>query len=106
MSVIMTGRAEVPLYGVDGEIGGRLPLASGNSASLGVYGGGFWFDHDDIEEAVAGGIARVELAFNDVAGPGSRLSAEYRYTDDKLGRGTSGRNVLLAALGHARPRSS
>ena len=90
----MTGGAEVALYGVDGEIGGRLPLA-GNRASLGVYGGGFWFDHHDIDEAITGGMARVELALNDVVGPGSQLSAQYKYTDDNL-RGS--RHLIGARL--------
>ena len=80
-TIFMTGRAEVPLYGVDGEIGGRLPLASGNSASLGVYGGGFWFDHDDIEEAVAGGTrfasAPAARRYRDRAGARSRRRVSF-----------------------------
>jgi hypothetical protein len=94
-NIFMIGGQEVALYGVDGEIGARLPLGSGNHATLGVYGGGYWFDSDDIDEAVAGGMARVELAWNDVIGPGSQISAQYKYTNDNV-RGA--RNLIGARL--------
>lgn len=83
-NIFMVNGAEVALYGIDGEIGGRLPLGPGNAATLGVYGGGYWFDHADVAEAVTGGMARVELALADVVGPGSQLTARYRYTHDNV----------------------
>lgn len=83
-NIFMIGGEEIALYGVDGEVGGRLPLGEGNAAILGGYVGGFFFDHEDAIEAITGGKARVELAFNDVVGDGSRLSAQYEFTHDNV----------------------
>jgi hypothetical protein len=82
-NIFMIGGEEIALYGVDAEVGARLPFA-GNKGHLAAYGGGFWFDHDEAVEAITGGKARVELAFNDVAGDGSRFSAQYEFTHDDV----------------------
>jgi hypothetical protein len=82
-NIFMIGGEEVPLSGFDGEVGLRLPFAN-NAGALGIYGGGFWFDSADAPEAVTGPKARVELAFNDIVGPGSRLTGEYEYSHDNV----------------------
>lgn len=86
---------EHALNGFDAEVGFRVPLESwfgtrgGGSSDnprheLRLYGGGFWFDADNVEE-IAGPRLRAELRFNDVLGrlPGSRLTfeSEYKYDD-------------------------
>ena len=82
-NIFMVGGQEVPLAGVDAEVGARLPFA-GNAGHVGVYGGGFWFGSPHAGEAIAGGKARVELALNDIAGAGSRFSAGYEFTHDNV----------------------
>ncbi|MBM3529533.1 MAG: right-handed parallel beta-helix repeat-containing protein, partial [Alphaproteobacteria bacterium] len=57
--IVMTGGFEVPLYGLDAEIGVRLPWTS-DKHELRLYGGGFWFDHEDALREVAGPKARLE----------------------------------------------
>ncbi|MCI5074643.1 hypothetical protein [Oricola sp.] len=83
-NIFMIGGEEVALHGVDAEAGVRLNFGDDNAGHLAIYGGGYWFDHDDAFEAVTGGKARVELAFNDVAGDGSSLVARYEYTSDDV----------------------
>ena len=82
-NIFMVGGQEVPLAGLDAEAGARLPFA-GNAGHVGVYGGGFWFDSPHVPQAIAGGKARVELAVNDIAGAGSRFSAQYEFTHDNV----------------------
>ena len=81
--IYMIGGKEVAAYGGDVEVGFRLPFGD-NRGHVGAFGGGYWYDADDMNEAVTGGMARVELAFNDVIGAGSRLTGFYRYTDDNV----------------------
>lgn len=90
--IIMIGGDEVAMMGADAEIGFRLPtealLASQNSqpAELRFYGGGYHFFHEDAEEDITGGKARVELRFADIlpARPGSQLALEYEITHDSV----------------------
>ena len=83
-SIFMIGGEEVPLYGVNGEIG-YLLLASpetrqGMRQELRVYGGGFWFDHSDAIDEVAGPSARVEWRIDNLIPDwgGSRLYVRRR----------------------------
>jgi hypothetical protein len=88
--IFMTGSLEVPLYGVDGEIGVRLlgndDPGPGLRSELRVYGGGFWFDSDDIDEAIAGPKARAEWRIGEVfpSLPGSRLTLEGEFSYDEV----------------------
>ncbi len=86
-NIYMVGGREVAQHGVDAEVGLRLPVG-GDSGILGLYVGGFYFDHDESYKSVKGPKARVELALNDILPslPGSRLTAEYEYSDDDLRR--------------------
>ena len=89
-NIFMIGGEEVALKGFDGELGVRLPVEflqiDPNQIELRAYGGGFYFDHDDALEEVAGGKARIELAINDIIPelPGSQLTAEYEYSYDDV----------------------
>ena len=89
-NIFMIGGEEVGLYGVDGELGARIPLEIANIDpslfELRVYGGGFYFDHEDALEEIAGGKARAELRFNDVIPglAGSQLTAEYEFSYDDV----------------------
>lgn len=83
-NIFIIGSEEVALYGVDGEIGGRLPLFGNNAATLGLYGGGFWFDHDDVAEEISGYRTRLELNVNDIFTPGSQLTAQYAFSHDNV----------------------
>jgi parallel beta-helix repeat protein len=82
--------AELALGGFDTEIGMRLPVEALTldpaKIDLRLYGGGFYFDNDKADKAVAGPKARAELRFNDViaAAPGSRLTLETEYTYDEV----------------------
>lgn len=89
-NIFMIGGEEVPLYGVDGEVGYRLfgtpERASGRRHELRVFGGGFWFDADEAIEEVAGPKARLEWRVEDAIGslPGSRLTLEGEFSHDDV----------------------
>lgn len=92
-------RRELALYGVDAEVGFRVPLerlhngGAGNDIDFSglarhevrLYGGGFWFDNDDFNDDIAGPRGRLEYRINDIIPdlPGSRLTfeAEAQYDD-------------------------
>lgn len=86
--LFLVGGEEVGMRGVDGEIGVRLPLdATGldpDLYELRAYGGGYYFDHEDALEEIAGVKGRLDLRINDVAGAGSRLSLQYEVTHDDV----------------------
>ena len=124
-NIFMIGGEEVALYGVDGEIGVRLPVEmvnmDQNQFELRVYGGGFYFDHEDALEEVAGGKGRVELRINDLIAslPGSRLTADYEFSYDDVreerhqvglrirlpfGQDASGKAFQLASLNNQERR--
>ena len=86
--ILMSGGAEVPLYGVDGEVGARV-FGDDKGSELRLYAGGFWFDHKDVLREVAGPKARAEWRINDVLPtlPGSRLTFEAGIRNDSV-RGT------------------
>lgn len=89
-SILMSGGEEVPLFGVDGEVGYKLfgsqPIPGGLSTGLRVYAGGFYFDDDDAAKSIAGPRARVEFRIDDVIPPvpGSRLTVESEYSHDDV----------------------
>ncbi len=84
-NIFMVGGKEVPLHGGDAEVGLRFPVAN-DTGVLGLYVGGFYFDHHEAYKSVKGPKARAELAMDDILPslPGSRLTAEYEYSDDDL----------------------
>ncbi len=81
-SIAMAGGREVALHGFDAEFGARAPLGENNKGHIGAYAGGYWFDSEDAFEEIAGFKGRIELAVNDVFGPGSSLTGGYEYTND------------------------
>ncbi len=96
-NILMIGGEEVPLYGVDGEVGvllfggtrrGGLKGAPvpGKRHELRAYAGGFWFDADEALEEVAGPKGRLEYRINDVISslPGSRLTIESELSYDEV----------------------
>lgn len=96
-SIFMIGGEEVPLYGVDGEVGYLLHqgggIAAGNGSyapgqrhELRLYGGGFYFDHEDAFEAVTGPKARLEYRIDNMVEslPGSRLTFESEISYDEV----------------------
>ena len=89
-SIFMIGGEEVPLYGVNGEIGyllfGSPETKQGMRHELRVYGGGFWFDHSDAIDEVAGPSARVEWRIDDLIPDwgGSRLTFDAGYSHDDV----------------------
>ncbi|MGI9405056.1 MAG: right-handed parallel beta-helix repeat-containing protein, partial [Hyphomicrobiaceae bacterium] len=86
--ISMIGGEEVAMTGVDAEVGVRVPtgtLGFGPEVfELRVYGGGYYFDHDDAYEEIAGGKGRIELRVNDIFGAGSRLTTEYEISHDDV----------------------
>ncbi len=95
--ILMTGGEEVPLYGVDGEVGFKLFGGAGRGGfkdgpfpgrrhEVWVYGGGFWFDDDAAVEKIAGPRIRAEWRLYEIIPglPGSRLTLEVEYSDDDV----------------------
>ena len=96
-NIFMTGGEEVPLYGIDGEIGFKVfggylgggtkdGVLSDRRTELRVYGGAFWFDADEALEEVAGPKARIEFRIEDIIPSmlGSRLTFESQYSHDDV----------------------
>lgn len=82
-----TTATQYAMHGVDGEVGmrlfgGRTP----RGPELRVYGGGFWFEHEDVAQEIAGPRARLELRFDDIIDfvPGSRLTIEGEFSHDEV----------------------
>lgn len=81
---------ELALWGADGEIG--FLVFSGKTTDLDfwpelrVFGGGFWFDHVDLPNEVAGPKGRIELRIENVISsmPGSRFTLESEFSYDKM----------------------
>ncbi|MGI9426860.1 MAG: right-handed parallel beta-helix repeat-containing protein [Hyphomicrobiaceae bacterium] len=86
--ISLTGGEEVGMFGVDAEVGIRMPTSLigfvPSIFELRVYGGGYYFDHHDAYEEIAGSKGRVELRINEVFGTGSRLTAEYEISHDDV----------------------
>jgi len=86
--IFMTGGQEVPLGGVDGEVGWRVPIETflNDTAhhEMRVYAGGFYFNDDLIDKAVAGPRLRAEWRLLDFVEelPGMRLTFESEYQHD------------------------
>lgn len=87
---VTSTQIEYAMGGIDAEIGMRLPVEALKldpaKLDLRVYAGGFYFDNDAADKAIAGPKLRAELRFNDViaAAPGSRLTLETEYTSDDV----------------------
>ncbi|MEO1281863.1 MAG: inverse autotransporter beta domain-containing protein [Pseudomonadota bacterium] len=88
---------EYAMYGVDAEIGFRLPLelaapklgfdpAYLNNADVRVYAGGYYFDSPDVQHEILGTKLRLEVRYEDIfeSLPGSRLTAEAEYQYDDV----------------------
>lgn len=86
-SITMVGGREIPMRGFDAEIGNHFDIGP---ATLGFYGGAYWFDDKDAFEPVTGGKLRASLSFDNPLNSGSRFSADYSYTNDPV-RGTNHR---------------
>lgn len=102
------GTEERALTGFDGEIGWRLPvLAADDATQIRAYAGGFYFDSDKIDEAIAGPRGRLEVSFDglpDLIGvaEGTRLTIGAELQHDNV-RGTEASAVarLRIPLGQA-----
>ncbi len=78
---------ELALWGFDGEVGLKVPLNLDDDRNeLRLYAGGYYFDHADLRETVAGPKARLEFRINDVIPnwAGSRLTLETEYRWDEV----------------------
>ncbi len=91
---------ELAYYGVDAEFGVLLfggarggtaggfkdGLAPSRRHELRAYAGGFWFDHDDADDEIAGPKGRLEYRINDAIAslPGSRLTIESELSYDDV----------------------
>jgi len=88
--VFLVGGQEVPLSGIDGEVGLRLPVEvigiNAQRHGLRAYVGGFHFDDKDALANVSGPKARIEWRVDDViaALPGSRLALETEIRSDEV----------------------
>ncbi len=69
---------ELALWGFDGEIGAKVPINLDSKFELRTYAGGFYFNNDELEKALAGPKGRVEFRINDILPnwSGSRLTFE------------------------------
>jgi hypothetical protein len=89
-TIFMIGGQEVALHGFDGEIGymlfGSPETKPGTRHELRVYGGGFWFDHSDAIDEVAGPSARLEWRIDDLIPDwgGSRLTFDAGWSHDEV----------------------
>jgi len=87
----LMGRHEQALWGVDGEVGYRLPLfGDSEDFEVRVFAGGFYFDADSVQE-IAGPRGRIEARIYDLdfLSEGSRLTFGGEVTHDDV-RGTEG----------------
>ena len=88
--VFLLGGQEVPLSGVDGEVGFRIPLdglgIDAQRHALRAYAGGFFFDDKDAFEKVAGPKSRVEWRIHDILEsiPGSLLALATEWRSDSV----------------------
>ena len=88
--IYIEGASEVPLSGVDGEIGTLVPLewlgADPATQALRIYAGGFHFDADEAPDNISGPKARIEFRVDDIIPvmPGSRLSLEGEWRSDEV----------------------
>lgn len=86
--ILMTGGREVPLWGIDGEVGWRVPLenlgADAERNEFRVYAGGYRFDDDELSKPVQGPRVRAEWRINEIIPglAGSRLSFETSFQHD------------------------
>ncbi|MEQ8266445.1 MAG: right-handed parallel beta-helix repeat-containing protein [Parvibaculum sp.] len=86
--ILMSGGREVPLWGIEGELGWRLPLenigADAERNEFRLYAGGYRFDDDELSKPVQGPRVRAEWRINEIipALAGSRLSFETSFQHD------------------------
>ena len=80
---------ELAFRGLDAEVGAKLPLpATAWSHDLRFFVGGYYFDHDAAETAIAGPRVRLEWRIDEPFGiwRGSRLTFESSYQWDEVRR--------------------
>ena len=88
--VFLLGGQEVPLSGVDGEVGVRIPTETlgidSQRHGLRAYAGGFYFDDKEALEKVTGPKARIEWRIDDILEgiPGSLLAFETEWRSDRV----------------------
>lgn len=114
-SIFMFGGQEIPLYGIDGEVGAKLIGLNDSSTAnrlheLRLYAGGFWFDSDDAAQEVAGPKARLEYRVANLVSalPGSRLTleGEYSYDDVRESKWEVGAKFRIPIGGSTQSRTS
>jgi hypothetical protein len=95
-------RQEKALFGVDGEVGWRLPIfPADGDVDVRAYAGGFWFGASDVD-SLAGPRGRIEVRLYDLdlLGLQSRLTAEGLVQwDDRRGTIGGGGLELRIPLG-------
>jgi len=74
---------EAALTGFDGEVGAKIPTPGFKNLELKVFGGGYYFFKRHHMHNIAGPRGRVEVRFNDVFTPGSRITVGFEVTNDK-----------------------
>ncbi|MEZ5825512.1 MAG: right-handed parallel beta-helix repeat-containing protein [Geminicoccaceae bacterium] len=83
-------RRDLALHGFDGEFGWRLPAEAlgidRDRFDLRGYVGGFWFDHDALDDPMTGPRARLEWRIEDILPGvrGSRLTFDGSWSDDDI----------------------
>ncbi len=86
--IFLSGGREVPLWGIDGELGWRVPLenmgADPDRHELRLYAGGYRFDDSELSEPVQGPRLRAEWrVFDAIPGlSGSQLSLQAQFQHD------------------------
>lgn len=98
-TILIFGGEEHPLYGLDGEIGWRVPLFYEEApVQLRVYAGGFHFNHSAVDN-VTGPRMRAELRLHDIPllGDGSRITVFGSWQTDDV-RGDVGRGGVLVRI--------
>lgn len=78
---------ELALWGFEGEVGAHIPLNLKQVKSeLRAYVGGFYFDHENLDDVIAGPRLRLEWRLDDIvpAWPASRLTLESKYQWDQV----------------------
>ena len=82
----ITETRELALWGLDGEIGAKLPIDLGVDSDVRAYVGGFYFDHADLDEEIIGPRVRLEWRTDDILPDwsGSRLTLETEYQWDEV----------------------
>lgn len=98
---------EVAMYGVDAEVGVRIPVLEDSGSTLNFFGGGFWLSADQVDD-ITGIKGRAELALNNLdflpSGASLTLGAQAQYSNERLDGGVFAR--LSVPIGDTASRRS